>query len=39
MRKPWLAAVQWHPERMGLDEPLSGAIFRGFLQATAVSHV
>jgi putative glutamine amidotransferase len=39
MRKPWLAAIQWHPERMGLDEPLSGMIFRGFLQATAVSHV
>ena len=38
MRKPWLAAVQWHPERMGLDEPLSGAIYRGFLQAVAVAH-
>jgi putative glutamine amidotransferase len=39
MRKPWLAAVQWHPERMGPDEPLAQALFRGFLQATAVSHV
>jgi putative glutamine amidotransferase len=39
MRKPWLAAVQWHPERMGPDEPLAHTLFRGFLQATAVSHV
>jgi len=39
MRKPWLAAVQWHPERMGLDEPFSGALFRGFLQAVALTHV
>jgi putative glutamine amidotransferase len=38
MRKAWLAAVQWHPERMGLDEPFAGALFRGFLQAVAVSH-
>lgn len=38
MRKPWLAAVQWHPERMGLDEPFSGAVYRGFLQAVAVAH-
>ena len=38
MRKPWLAAIQWHPERMGLDEPFSGALYRGFLQAVAVSH-
>jgi putative glutamine amidotransferase len=37
MRKPWLAAVQWHPERMGLDEPFAGALYRGFLQAVAVS--
>jgi putative glutamine amidotransferase len=36
MRRPWLAAVQWHPERMGLDEPFSGAIFRGFLQAVSL---
>ncbi len=33
MRKPWLAAVQWHPERMGLDEPLAGPILGGFLEA------
>lgn len=36
MRRPWLAAVQWHPERMGLNEPFSGAIYRGFLQAVAL---
>ncbi|HUB97387.1 MAG TPA: gamma-glutamyl-gamma-aminobutyrate hydrolase family protein [Stellaceae bacterium] len=39
MRKPWLAAVQWHPERMGLDEPFSGELFRGFLQAVALARV
>ncbi len=33
MRKPWLVAVQWHPELMALDEPLSGPILRGFLEA------
>jgi putative glutamine amidotransferase len=33
MRKPWLVAVQWHPERMGLDEPLAGLILSGFLDA------
>jgi putative glutamine amidotransferase len=33
MRKPWLAAVQWHPERMGLDEPLAGTLLGGFLAA------
>lgn len=33
MRKSWLAAVQWHPERMGLDEPLAGPIFKTFLDA------
>ena len=39
MRRPWLAAVQWHPERMGLDEPLSGPLFRGFLQAVSLARV
>jgi putative glutamine amidotransferase len=39
MRKPWLAAVQWHPERMGLDEPFSGALYRGFLQAAMLAQV
>ncbi len=38
MRKPWLVAVQWHPERMGPDEPLSGPLYRAFLQAVAASH-
>ena len=33
MRKPWLVAVQWHPERMGLDEPLAGPLLGGFLAA------
>ena len=33
MRKPWLVAVQWHPERMGLDEPFAGPIFKSFLDA------
>jgi len=31
--EPWLAAVQWHPETMRLDEPLAGAIFQAFLDA------
>jgi putative glutamine amidotransferase len=31
--KPWLVAVQWHPERMSLDEPLSGTLYRAFLEA------
>lgn len=33
--KPWLIAVQWHPERMSLDENLSGPLFRAFLEAAA----
>lgn len=33
--KPWLVAVQWHPERMSLDEPLAGALYEAFLQACA----
>jgi putative glutamine amidotransferase len=30
---PWLVAVQWHPERMSLDEPLSGTLYAAFLGA------
>lgn len=30
--KAWLVAVQWHPERMSLDEPLSGRLYAGFLR-------
>jgi len=33
MRKPWLVAIQWHPERMGLDERLGGPVLGGFLDA------
>ncbi|MHB8178201.1 MAG: gamma-glutamyl-gamma-aminobutyrate hydrolase family protein [Vulcanimicrobiaceae bacterium] len=39
--KPWLLAVQWHPERYPSREqwnpetPLGGGIFRAFLQACA----
>jgi putative glutamine amidotransferase len=31
--KPWLVAVQWHPERMNLDEPLAGLLYQAFLRA------
>jgi putative glutamine amidotransferase len=37
-RKPWLAAVQWHPEWMGPDEPFATPLWRGFLQAVAATH-
>jgi putative glutamine amidotransferase len=33
--KPWLVAVQWHPERMDLDEPLAGLLYEAFLGAVA----
>jgi putative glutamine amidotransferase len=33
MRKGWILGVQWHPERMSLDEPLSGPIYQAFLDA------
>jgi putative glutamine amidotransferase len=33
--KPWLVAVQWHPERMNLDEPLAGLLYQAFLGAVA----
>jgi len=31
--RPWLLAVQWHPERMRLEEPLSGALYEAFFDA------
>ncbi|HEY1977114.1 MAG TPA: gamma-glutamyl-gamma-aminobutyrate hydrolase family protein [Candidatus Baltobacteraceae bacterium] len=34
-KKPWLVAVQWHPERMALDEPLAGTIYAAFLREAA----
>ena len=37
--KPWLAAIQWHPERMQLDEPFAGPIYRSFLEAAATSRI
>ena len=33
--KPWLAAIQWHPERMQLEEPLAGPIYHSFLAAAS----
>lgn len=30
---PFLMAVQWHPERMEPDSPLSGPLSRGFVEA------
>jgi putative glutamine amidotransferase len=33
MDHPFCMAVQWHPERMDLDNPLSGLVGRGFIEA------
>ena len=33
--KPYFLAVQWHPERMEYEEPLSGALFESFLWEVA----
>ncbi len=33
--RPYFLAVQWHPERMEYDEPLSGSIFESFLWEVA----
>lgn len=35
--KPFLLAVQWHPERMEQAEPLAGAVFERFLAASRAS--
>lgn len=32
-REPFLMAVQWHPERLGLKHPLSGPLARYFVDA------
>ena len=32
LKKPFLIGVQWHPERMDLDNPLSGKLGRCFLE-------
>lgn len=35
--KPFLLAVQWHPERMDQTEPLAGSVFERFLAASRAS--
>jgi|WetSurSiteA1Bulk_404760.scaffolds.fasta_scaffold18659_2 putative glutamine amidotransferase len=32
---PFCLAVQWHPERMNIDDPLSGLLGRGFIEAAS----
>jgi putative glutamine amidotransferase len=36
-QKPFLQAVQWHPERMTLDNPLSMTLMRVFLKNSGIS--
>lgn len=33
--RPWLLAIQWHPERMDLSEPASGRPYEAFLAEVA----
>jgi putative glutamine amidotransferase len=37
--KPYFLALQWHPERMGYEEELSGAIFESFLWEAAARKI
>jgi putative glutamine amidotransferase len=34
---PWLLAIQWHPERMRLEEPAAGRLYEAFLAEVARS--
>gem|GEM_PF-4402643 len=35
--RPFLLAVQWHPERMDQSAPLAGTLFERFLAASRAS--
>ncbi|HYM20368.1 MAG TPA: gamma-glutamyl-gamma-aminobutyrate hydrolase family protein [Candidatus Kapabacteria bacterium] len=37
--KPFFLAVQWHPERMGFDEPLAGELFEQFISEVALHKI
>lgn len=36
-KKPYFLAVQWHPERMDLDRPLSAPLFENFIENVAMA--